>query len=90
MAGENFYDKRARFYCEWSGFHDDESVFSVIISLSGVKDFHNDVSQATHYVNPTLSFGCILVTYVSYFLVTLIVRKPNYGRSSNVVITLLS
>ena len=46
------------------------------------------LTQPTHYVNLTKSYGYILVTYISYFLLRLMLRNLNYVRNSNVVITL--
>ena len=45
------------------------------------------LAQPTHYVNPTQSYGYILVTYVSYFLLTLVLRNLNYVRNFDVAIT---
>ena len=52
------------------------------------KNIFNLCPQPTHFVNLTLSYGYILLTYVSYFLLTLMLRNLNYAKNSDVAVTL--
>ena len=59
-----------------------------MLEVEGAMEEVWSMTQQTNYVNPAQSYGYILVTYVSYFLLTLMLRNLNYVRNSDVAITL--